>query len=280
MKLTAQLPLVRPLIMGVLNVTPNSFSHDGTYRNPEVASLHAESMLHDGANIIDIGGESTGPNSVDVSFQEELARVMPVIRAIENRPSVSENFSAFISVDTYKAEVAEAVLQEGVGMINDVTALRGDSRLAKVIAAAGAYLVLMYAKDPTARTTRTALQYTNVIKTIIEFLEKRIAIAVRSGIQREKIIIDPGMGAFISSDPRYSYEVLRRLPELKKLGQPILIGASRKSFLPGLMKERLIPTIIAHTIAIQNGASFVRVHDVKEHIFLQQMVPPYPELNS
>lgn len=271
MEFTKILPVSQPLIMGVLNVTPNSFSDGGKYRDPEVAALHAEAMIKDGADIIDIGGESTGPDSTDVKPEEEIKRVIPVIKAIKNRPSLEGHSDVFISVDTYKPEVAKAALSEGAGMINDVTALRSGSELASVVAQSNAFLVLMYAKDSTARTTREATQYKDVIKTIMEFLEKRIAVAVRAGVDRKKIIIDPGMGAFISGDPKYSYEVLRRLPELKKLNAPILIGASRKSFLPGPMRERLIPSVIAHTAAVQNGASIVRVHDVAEHALLKSM---------
>lgn len=262
------LPVSLPLIMGVLNVTPNSFSDGGKYRDPEVAALHAESMINDGADIIDIGGESTGPDSTNVSPSEEIKRVIPVLHALKKRPLARD---VFISVDTYKSEVAQAALAEGVAMINDVTALRGDPKLAQVVARNNAYLVLMYAKDSTARTTRDTTSYKDIMKTIAEFLEKRIAVAVRAGVAKNKIFIDPGMGAFLSGDPQYSYEVLRRLPELKKLSCPILLGASRKSFLPGPMRERLIPGIIAHTVAVQNGASIIRVHDVAEHAVIKQM---------
>lgn len=272
MKFVSSLPTGHPLIMGVLNVTPNSFSDGGKYRDPEVAALHAESMINDGADIIDVGGESTGPDSTDVTPQEEIKRVIPVLQAIKNRPL---DRAVFVSVDTYKSEVASAALKEGVGMINDVTALRGDPKLAEVVARHKAYLVLMYAKDSTARTTRDATSYKDVIKTILEFLDKRIALAVRAGMSREKIIVDPGMGAFVSGDPQYSYEVIRRLSELKKLGCPILLGASRKSFLPGPMKERLVPGIIAHTVAVQNGASIIRVHDVAEHAVIKKL-PLFP----
>lgn len=261
-------------IMGILNVTPNSFSDAGKYRDPEVAALHAEAMFNEGAEIIDIGGESTGPDSTDVSVDEEIKRVIPVILAIQKRFKNSAK-KPILSVDTYKSEVARAALELGVEMINDVTALRGDTGLAQVVAQYGAQLVLMYAKDSTPRTTREPVQYNDVMKTIAEFLEKRIEIALRAGVDRKKIIIDPGMGAFISGDPKYSFEVLRRLSELKKLGCPLLVGASRKSFLPGTLKERLIPTIIAHTIAIQNGASIIRVHDVADHRLLTQL-PLFP----
>ncbi len=263
MKFTKTIKFGHPLVMGILNVTPNSFSDAGKYRDPEVAALHAEAMVNEGADIIDVGGESTGPDSTNVSVDEEINRVIPVLASL-NKKKFST--SPIISVDTYKSKVARAALELGVGMINDVTALRGDSMLASVVAEYDAYLVLMYSKDSTARTTRDPVQYDDVIKVILEFLEERIAVAVHAGVMREKIIIDPGMGAFISGDPKYSFEVLRRLAELQKLNCPILVGASRKSFLPGTVKDRLIPTIIAHSIAIQNGASIIRVHDVADHV--------------
>ncbi len=259
-----------PLIMGILNVTPNSFSDAGKYRDPEVAALHAEALYNDGADYIDIGGESTGPDSTPVSVEEELKRVIPVILAIKKRFSGTQRMP-ILSVDTYKSEVARAALELGVQMINDVTGLRGDANMAKVIAEYDAQLVLMYSKDSTARTTREPVQYKDVMQTISNFLEERIAVAVQAGVDRKKIIIDPGMGAFISGDPQYSYEVLRRLGELKKLTCPILVGASRKSFLPGTVKERLIPSVIAHTIAVQNGAAYIRVHDVAEHALIKKM---------
>lgn len=245
-------------IMGILNVTPDSFSDGGRFMKPGDAVARALQMIEEGADIIDIGGESSGPGSVDVSVEEELQRVMPVIKKL----SV---VSCQLSVDTYKSEVARQAVASGASMINDVTALRGDPQMAHVIAETGVSVVLMYSKDSTARTTRLKKRYRDVVKIILEFLEERIDFALRHGVKREQIIIDPGMGAFVSADPKYSFEILRRLGEFKKLGCPILVGTSRKSFLPEKISERLAPTLLANLIAIQNGADIIRVHDVAEH---------------
>lgn len=252
-------------IMGILNVTPDSFSDGGELFtsgrvNTKKALAQAKKMIQEGADIIDVGGESSGPGSKDVSLKDELARVIPVILAIHKKfPRI------MISIDTYKAEVARQAISAGAKMVNDVTALRGDKEMARVVAKNKVQVILMYSKDPSARTTREPKQYKDVIKTINDFLKRRIKYAVTKGIRRSQIIIDPGMGAFISSDPKYSYEILSRLREFHKLRLPILLGASRKSFLPGSLSQRTMPSVIAHMIAIQNGADIIRVHDVKEH---------------
>jgi len=150
-------------------------------------------------------------------------------------------------------------------MVNDVTALRGDPNMVHVIAETGVSVVLMYSKDKTARTTRIKKHYRDVVKTIHKFLEERIDFALRNGVKPNQIIIDPGMGAFVSTDPKYSFEILQRLAEFKKFGLPILAGTSRKSFLPGKIEERLEPTLAANLLAIQNGANIIRVHDVAAH---------------
>lgn len=243
-------------IMGILNVTPDSFSDGGKYMNPGLAFARARQMIEEGADIIDIGGESSGPGSADVLPEEELCRVIPVIKSIKGR---------LISIDTYKAEIARQAIFAGARMVNDVTALRGDPALAAVIAETGVPVALMYSKDTSARTTRVKKRYRDVVKTILEFLKERIDFALSQGIKREQIIIDPGMGAFISTDPKYSFEILQRLVEFKKLGCQILVGTSRKSFLPGKIEERLEPTLAANLLAIQNGADIIRVHDVAAH---------------
>lgn len=267
-------------IMGVLNVTPDSFSDGGKFFDDGMldvatALFGARKMIFDGADIIDIGGESTGPGSGDVPVEEELRRVLPVIEAVAALPEVASG-KVVISVDTYKAEVARRAIHAGARMINDVTALRGDSEMASVVAHINANdaikIVLMYSKDPTARTTREPKQYKDVAAEILEFLEERIAYARAAGIKQEQIIIDPGMGAFVSGDPKYSYEILKRLQEFKKFGLPILIGASRKSFLPGALSERLKPTLEAHALAVKNGADIIRVHDVAEHKQMLQSI--------
>lgn len=273
----------RPLVMGILNVTPDSFSDGGAYflgadldRSVEMAVARALEMIKEGADIIDVGGESTGPGSSDVSLEEELGRVIPVIegiRAEEERRSIGRN--VLISVDTWKSEVAEKAIEAGATMVNDVTAFRGDPEMARVVADArlegGARVpvVLMYSKDEGPRTSKENVKYTDVVAAIKEFLMERVKVAEKAGVSRDQIILDPGMGAFVSMDPEYSYEILARLEEFKDLGFPILVGTSRKSFLTthfGDMKpeDRLEGSLSTAFEAKMNGASILRVHDVAE----------------
>lgn len=254
-------------IMGILNVTPDSFSDGGKFFDVKIAVAQAKKLIKEGADIIDVGGESSGPGSQDVSLKEELRRVIPVIKRIA---PFAKKAGIKISIDTYKAEVARQAIKTGAGVINDVTALRGDSEMASVAAKAGVPIVLMYSKDPTARTTRIKKNYKDVVKTVMEFLKERAEFAVKSGIKKSQIILDPGMGAFVSSEPKYSYEILRRLREFKVLGFPVLIGTSRKSFLPGKLNARLIPSLIANLVATKNGAGILRVHDVAPNKSLLQ----------
>lgn len=249
-------------IMGILNVTLDSFSDGGKFFNVAKALQRAKQMIKEGADIIDVGGESSGPGSKFVTVEEELRRVIPVIKKLA---PVAKKRKILISIDTYKAEVAGQAIEAGARIVNDVTALRGDPEMVRVVAQTGVKIVLMYSKDSSARTTRKKKRYKDVVKTVMRFLEERIDFALKSGIKRSQIIIDPGMGMFLSAISKYSFEILRRLAEFKKLGFPILIGASKKSFLPGQTSERLGPTLIAHLVAIQNGANIIRVHDVKEH---------------
>lgn len=252
--------------MGILNVTPDSFSDGGKFFDVKKAVAQGLKMAADGADIIDVGGESSGPGSVYVSEEEELRRVIPVIMSLRGvRPSKILRHDIKISIDTYKARVAKEAIKAGANMINDVTVLRGDPNMASVAAKLGVPIVLMYSKDLSARTTRMNKRYKDVVKTVKEFLSERIAFAQKAGIKKKNIIIDPGMGAFLSADPKYSYEILQRLNEFKTLGCPILIGTSRKSFLPGAVNERLFPTLISNMLAVLNGASIIRVHDVAEH---------------
>lgn len=254
-------------IMGILNVTLDSFSDGGKFFSVKKAVKHALKMIKEGADIIDVGGESGGPGSLFVPAEEELRRVIPVIKRIA---PIAKKRKILISIDTYKAEVARQAIASGAKIVNDVTALRGDPEMAKVIANSGVKVILMYSKDKTARTTRKKKHYKDVVGTVMKFLKSRIDFALKQGIKRSQIIIDPGMGAFISVIPKYSFEILTRLKEFKKLGFSILIGASRKSFLPGAVGERLAPTLIAHLIATQNGANIIRVHDIKEHKIIKE----------
>lgn len=252
----------KTLVMGILNVTPDSFSDGGKYNTVEKAVKRAMQMEQEGADIIDIGGESTGPGSKNVTVECELQRVLPVLKLLRNRSNI------LISVDTYKAEVAKEVLQAGADLINDVTALRGDKKMAVVIAESGVPLVLMYSKDNSARTILADPGYNDVLKTITDFLQRRIKYALTNGIKRDQLIVDPGMGAFVSSNPIYSLQILSRLASLKKLKLPILIGPSRKSYIGKVLdlpiNERLEATLAACVTAQLHGASILRVHDVKE----------------
>ena len=250
-------------IIGVLNVTPDSFYDGGQFTSVASALAQATQMLQDGADIIEIGGESTGPKSQDVPLDEELRRVIPVVQAIKKAHP-----DALLCIDTYKGGVARAALENGVGMINDVTAGRSDREMFPLVGSSTAKIVLMYAKDPTPRTTIHPTQYDDVVGSIKDFLRDRRDAAVRSGIPPERIILDPGLGYFVSSDARYSFQILTRLREFIDLGCPLLLSPSRKSFLAGpenlQTADRLPGTIAASAIAVLNGAAYVRTHDVKE----------------
>ncbi len=248
--------------MGIVNVTPDSFSDGGRFFSTERAVAHARQLVCEGADILDIGGESSRPGAQPVPFEEELRRVIPVIRAIRRE------FSVPISIDTYKASVAEAALDAGANIVNDISALRFDSRMVEVVARAGVPVVLMHMQgDP--RTMQQNPTYTDVVREIKEFLRERIAYALEHGIEKRRIIIDPGIG--FGKTVEHNIEILQRLSELKELGCPILIGTSRKSFIGRLgsttseplpMHERLEGTIASNVIAVMNGAQIVRVHDV------------------
>ena len=251
----------RTLVMGVVNVTPDSFSDGGLHQNTEQAADFALRLIKQGVDILDIGGESTAPDSEHVTVEEELARVLPVVEKLSAE-------GAYISVDTYKADVAAKALSAGARMINDVTAFRGDSRMLDVLSRHDCDITIMYSKDPTSRTSLNEKHYEDVVGEISEFLQERIQTAENHGISPDRIVIDPGMGAFVSPDPRYSLELLRRLPELHALGRPILIGASRKGFIGKVLdvdvNNRLEGSLACAAVAAWNGAAIVRVHDVKE----------------
>lgn len=246
-----------PKIMGILNLTPDSFSDGGNFNDHKKAIKRVKEMEKQGADIIDIGGESTGPKSKNVTLEEELKRVIPIIKAIRKHTKLP------ISIDTYKAEVAKQAIEAGANMINDVTALRGDKKMAEIAAKYKTPIILMYSKDSTPRTTIKKKKYKNVIKTIESFFQKQIKYAASKGIKKKNIIIDPGMGQFISAIPKYSYEIIARLNELQKMNYPILIGISRKSFLGGKIEERDEKGKIPTAIAYLNGSSIIRTHDVR-----------------
>jgi dihydropteroate synthase len=246
-------------VMGVVNVTPDSFSDGGLYLEPTAAIEHGHQLAAEGAAMLDIGGESTRPGAAPVTADEELSRVEPVIQALAGAA-----LSAQISVDTSKAAVADAALHAGATMVNDVTALRGDPELAGVIAARQADCCLMHMLG-TPRTMQDDPRYTDVVSEVKAFLEERASFAVAAGIAEERILVDPGIG--FGKTPAHNLELLRRLDELAELGFPVLIGTSRKSFLGRLTgrshpEQRLAGTIATCVMALERGASVFRVHDV------------------
>lgn len=244
--------------MGILNVTPDSFSDGGLYLSVEAAVAHAKRLAEEGADILDIGGESTRPGAEPVPLEEELKRVIPVVQAVRGElPEIC------ISVDTYKARVAEEALAAGADMINDVSALRFDPHMAEVVAQAGAPVVLMHMLG-TPKTMQQNPTYRDVVAEIVDFLRERIIYAIGQGISEGNIIVDPGIG--FGKRPEHNLEILRRLSEFKVLGRPILLGTSRKSFLGALTKrpveKRLEETISSVVIGTLQGADIVRVHDI------------------
>jgi len=245
-------------VMGVLNRTPDSFSDGGVFLDEDKAVRHAEEMVRDGADIIDIGGESTKPGSEPVSVKEELARVIPIIKRI------AQDIDVPISIDTQKSEVAEAAIEAGASIINDVTALRGDERMKSIVAKYGTPIVLMHMKG-TPKTMQIDPEYHTLISEIISYLKESIGIAKEAGIPEGKIIIDPGIG--FGKTTGHNLSVIRNLNRFKTLGRPILVGVSRKSFIGKILNsevnDRLMGTAASVAISILNGANIVRVHDVK-----------------
>ena len=248
----------RTYIMGILNVTPDSFYDGGKYFEIEKAIERAKEMEKEGADIIDIGGESTRPFSKRIDEKEEMKRVIPVIEAIKSEIKVP------ISIDTYKPRVAEAAIEAGAAMINDIMALRNG--MEKVAAEHDVPVVLMHMKGK-PETMQISPYYEDVAYEIIKFLKERIEFAIKNGIDENKIIIDPGIG--FGKRQEDNLYIISHLIEFKSLGMPVLIGASRKSFIGNILnlppEERLEGSIAANVIAIMNGADIIRCHDVKEN---------------
>ena len=246
--------------MGVVNVTPDSFSGDGIYLRPDAAVVEARGMLDDGAAIVDVGGESTRPGSDGVTLDEELRRVEPVLAALAGEP---------VSIDTAKAEVARRALALGAELVNDVTALRADPELAGAVADADAYLCLMHMQgDP--RTMQDDPRYDDVVSEVKAFLEERLAFAVSQGVREELVCLDPGIG--FGKTAEHNVELVRRLDELAAIGRPVLVGFSRKSTLGKLLGDpeaRVGTTAASVGVAVgafERGATILRVHDVREHV--------------
>jgi dihydropteroate synthase len=247
----------RPSVMGVVNVTPDSFSDGGVHLDPDVAAEAARRMVEEGAAIVDVGGESTRPGSEGVSLNEELRRVVPVLERL--------GATLPLSIDTSKAAVARAALERGAILVNDVTALRGDAELAGVAADSGAYLCLMHMRGE-PRTMQAEPRYDDVAAEVAAFLEERLAFAVAQGIPEERICLDPGIG--FGKTVAHNLELVRRLDVLLALGRPVLIGFSRKSSLRKLTgsDDLLGASVAAAVAAFERGATILRVHDVKPHV--------------
>jgi len=249
----------RTLIMGVLNVTPDSFFDGGKYNRLDLALSHARQLVADGADIIDVGGESTRPSSGAVPAEDELARVIPIISEIKH------NLRTPISVDTYKAEVARAAVAAGADIVNDVGGLRFDAKMGAAIYETGAGCILMHNSD-TRERMHDPTDHRDVVESVLSDIRQKIAIAEAAGIPREKIIVDPGIG--FAKSTHDCLVLHRRLPELLSLGFPILFASSRKRFIGDVLgldkNDRLEGTIASCVIAALQGASIIRVHDVKE----------------
>ena len=248
-----------PVLVGVLNVTPDSFSDGGDFFDPENAASRAATMLDEGAQIIDVGGESTRPGSDPVPPEEEVRRVVPVIRAI-----LTERPSAIVSIDTYRVATAGAALEAGARIVNDVTALRADPRMTQLVADARCPVVLMHMLGE-PKTMQRDPRYDDVVREVRDFLARRTEHAVAAGIEPEKIILDPGIG--FGKTAEHNLLLLRRLEALEALGFPVLVGVSRKRFIGGITgveeaKDRVFGTVVVNVIAYERGATLFRVHDV------------------
>jgi len=245
--------------MGVLNVTPDSFSDGGEFLNAEAAVAHAAQMAQDGAEIIDVGGESTRPGANPVPEEVELQRVVPVVERI------AQMGAPRVSIDTAKLGVAEAAIQAGARIVNDVTAFRTAPELAGLVAQSGAGCCLMHMQGE-PRTMQADPRYDDVVSDVKAFLEERLAFAVGEGVPEEHVWLDPGIG--FGKTVEHNLELLRRLHEIAAIGRPVVIGSSRKSFLGKITgrgeKDRLPGTIATNVLAYERGASIFRVHDVAE----------------
>ena len=246
--------------MGVVNVTPDSFSDGGLYVEPSAAVEHARRLVAEGAALVDVGGESTRPGAAPVSADAELARVVPVLEGLVGLP---------VSIDTSKAIVARRALELGAELVNDVTALRGDPAMVEAVADADAYVCLMHMQGE-PQTMQVAPSYDDVVGDVLAFLEERVAFAVERGVREERICVDPGIG--FGKTPDQNLELLRRLDELRSLGRPVLVGVSRKSTLGKVLGDAsatragVAASVAAAVAAFDRGATMIRAHDVGETV--------------
>ena len=249
----------RTYIMGILNVTPDSFSDGGKFNEIEAAVAQAKKLVEDGADIIDIGGESTRPGAEYVTEEEEIKRVVPIIKAIK------EQLDVIISIDTYKSKTAEEAVKAGADIINDIWGAKYDKNIAKVAAKYNVPIILMHNRQPKP--------YENLMKDVVADLQESIDIAIEAGVKKENIILDPGIG--FGKTYEQNLEVLKRLGELKDLGYPVLLGTSKKSVIGNTLdlppKERVEGTIATTVLGIRDGVDIVRVHDVEKNLRAAKM---------
>jgi dihydropteroate synthase len=254
-------------IVGVLNVTPDSFSDGGRFVEPEAAADQAMRMVEEGADIVELGGESTRPGALPVSADEEIRRILPVLRGLRPRVTIP------VAVDTYKPDVARVALEEGADIINDVYGVRGEGRLAAVVAERGAGLVIMHMKG-TPQNMQIEPHYDDVVGEVSDFLADRVAFAERMGVDPQSIIIDPGLG--FGKRSRDNLALLRHLAAFHRLGKPIMVGPSRKSLVGEVLKlpveQRQYGTAACVSAAVLQGAAFVRVHEVRPCAQLVKML--------
>ena len=258
----------RTILLGIVNTTPDSFYEGGRAPQPDEAIALGFRLAKEGADYIDVGGESTRPGAAPVSVEDEMRRIKPVVTHLAGS-------GIKVSIDTSKARIAERALDCGAKMVNDVTALRGDPAMAPLVAAAGVPIVLMHMRGE-PRTMQADPRYRDVVAEIGEFFEERIAFAERSGIRRDRIILDPGMG--FGKTPAHNLEILRRLREFQRFGLPVMVGASRKSFIGSVSasgiggafspaplppEDRLEGSLAVAALAVAHGAAYLRVHDVQ-----------------
>ncbi|HHT9131072.1 MAG TPA: dihydropteroate synthase [Candidatus Tripitaka californicus] len=263
----------KTLVMGILNVTPDSFYDGGRYLKVKDAVRRGLKMIDEGAGLVDIGGVSTRPGSETIPLEEELKRVIPVVKELASLTEIP------LSVDTYRASVAEKALEAGAAMVNDISGL-SDKDMTRVAASHGATLVIMHIRGKPHRYPKNPV-YHNIIAEVSSFLERRVEMALKMGVKSSNIIIDPGLG--FGKTASQSLELLRRLGELRVLGQPIMVGPSRKSFigkiLGGDAGDRLPGTLAVIALAILQGASIIRVHDVKEAVQVASLCSAFKGLS-
>lgn len=256
----------KPLVMGILNVTPDSFSDGGKYNNLNKAINHAIRMEGEGADIIDIGGESTRPGAKPVDIEEELKRVIPVIEGIRKRSNI------IISIDTYKSVVAAKAISAGAGLVNDISGLRFDKNMVRIVSESKVPVIVMHMLG-NPQNMQSDISYANLMKELILFFKERVSVLTANGVNKINIILDPGIGFGKTID--HNLTIIRELNRIVDLGFPVLVGPSRKSFIGNILnlsfEERIEGTAAVVTVAIMNGSRIVRVHDIKEMLRIVNM---------